>query len=228
MTSQSRTPVEARCAEAITELDQSPYTSLSVHGFAPADPSHRDREFAFSDIREKSGVNLDDATRAYFFPNDEIHVAWRSTTGPLIVGEFCLMNIHRSLTGTIIPPEDWTLESEEEDILGDLYIIDSTPHGGTGNVAGLYVTPQGGLEVWYYDMGLHRLEQLDLDYRGYVDAALVTKGTSGWQYLFADIHFSSDELHTTAADLNVMLETFPEVFPSHEYQPLHVRFEERL
>lgn len=219
---------ETRCGEVVREIEQADYSDLTYQRFSAVDDRRGDAGLVFDDLAENEDVHLDSSFRRNFFRPDEIHVAWRSTAGPLIVGEFCLNHIHESFARSILPPDDNTLRSSEREILGDLYVIDTAPRGGTGNVAGLHSVDGSNFDVWFYDMGLHRLERLDLDYAEYLDITLVVKGISGWQYLFADIDMNSAELHSTAVDLDVMLKAFPEVFPHHDYHPLRARLEARL
>ncbi|MDA2811748.1 hypothetical protein O4J56_13990 [Nocardiopsis sp. RSe5-2] len=138
---------------------------------------------------------------------DGIAAAWRTVEEPLIVGEFCIPHLHRSVTEDVFPPDDDTLGGGDCEKLSDLYVIDSEPR--------------------FYDAGLHRLELLDLDYAEYVNTVLVTKGACGWQYLFADVAFDSTELRSTGADLQAMLDSFPAWFPRHDYAPLRARLEAR-
>lgn len=199
---------EERCIQSIREIKEAGYSNLTYHNLAPVHPLRGDTDLVFDDLAESENVRLDESFRRNFFRPADIHVAWRSTTGPLIVGEFCLNHIHQSITRSIIPPDDDSLEPGDREILGDLCVIDTAPRGGTGNLAGLYVTDDSTFDVWFYDMGLHRLERLDLGYADYLDISLITKGTSGWQYLFADVHLHSVELHTTAAGREAMLNTW--------------------
>ncbi|MFI2347745.1 hypothetical protein ACH492_12000 [Streptomyces sp. NPDC019443] len=224
----SHNSFENRCVHSIQEIEEAGYSQLTHQYLAPVHTLRGDFGTVIDDLATSEDVHLDDSFRRNFFRPDEIHVAWRSTTGPLVMGEFCLNHIHQSISRSIIPPDDDALEPAEREVLGDLCVIDTAPRGGTGNLAGLYVTEDAAFEVWFYDMGLHRLERLDLDYAGYLDVTLAAKGTSGWQYLFADVRLNSMELHTTAARLEVMLDTFPEVFPNHDYRALRARLEARL
>lgn len=57
---------------------------------------------------------------------------------------------------------------------------------------------------------------------------LVTKGTAGWQYLFADVDFKSPWMQEVGSELKTMLATFPALFPQYDYAPLRARLEARL
>jgi hypothetical protein len=47
-------------------------------------------------------------------------------------------------------------------------------------------------EIWFHHFKKEPAAvRLDIDYCGYLDALTVTKGVSGWQYLFADVDLSS-------------------------------------
>lgn len=69
---------------------------------------------------------------------------------------------------------------------------------------------------------------MDVDYCGYLAALLVTKGTYGWQYLFADVSLADDIHHHTVENARRMLEVFPRLFPGYDYAPLAARLEARL
>ncbi|MEV6875152.1 hypothetical protein [Amycolatopsis sp. NPDC051128] len=56
----------------------------------------------------------------------------------------------------------------------------------------------------------------------------MTKGTSGWQLLFADVSLRGDEFDWVVDGLRSMLKTFPDLFPKHDCEPLTRRLEERL
>ncbi len=218
---------EVRVAASVQDLSDSPLFRLGNHSISPLSGVRADAGSAAREMSRVLGFPLDGVDRL-FLGADEIHAIWRSVEGPLIVGEFCLVHLHKSFTGDEFPPDDPTLPVSDYAKLGALKVIDSEPHSGSGSVTGMYVTASDQHEIWFYDAGLHRLERLDLDYLAYLDAVLVTKGTCGWQYLFADVDLNTTEMHTTAVGLNVMLEKFPEQFPEYDYEPLRQRLEARL
>ena len=63
-----------------------------------------------------------------------------------------------------------------------------------GQLAAIRIQPEvDPLEIWYYDMELTSIEswtrqyvRLDLTYTEYMEQLAITKGTFGWQYLFAE------------------------------------------
>ncbi|MFI7449647.1 hypothetical protein ACIBQX_19280 [Nonomuraea sp. NPDC049714] len=115
------------------------------------------------------------------------------------------------------------------EVLGQLRILDQEPMAGTARLSALRLTPGGDdPQVWLYDMNHERLELLDLDYAGYLENLLVTKGAYQWQYLFAEVNFKEPEFHDTARHLSEVLRICPEMFPGHDYAPLQERLEARL
>ncbi|AOS64546.1 hypothetical protein [Actinoalloteichus hymeniacidonis] len=55
---------------------------------------------------------------------------------------------------------------------------------------------------------------------------LPTKGTYGWQFLFADISLRRGDFHEVAGYLQGMVDVFPELFPG-DYTELRDRLAER-
>lgn len=68
---------------------------------------------------------------------------------------------------------------------------------------------------------------MEVTYREYLDALLVTKGTYGWQYLYTDVSLGRG-FGGVRRYLQGMIELFPEIFPNHDYSPLVERLEARL
>lgn len=225
MADESPTVIESRLRATLEELGSSASVKLVHQNVSAAVGMRGDEDFVVREVAEKTGTQVSDIMRRYFFRPDEIHAVWRSESASILVGEFCLFNLYRSFTREDFPPDDESLPPDQYETLSDLRIIDSAPYGGNGNVAGVH--PESGDQVWFYDGAQHRLERLGVDYAGYIDALLVTKGTTGWQYLYADVRFDT-ALKRTGARLVEMLMAFPEAFPNHDYQPLRARLEARL
>lgn len=91
------------------------------------------------------------------------------------------------------------------------------------------------LEIWYsaladigdepYPPGYIKME---ITYCEYLDALLLTKGTYGWQYLYADISLRRSDFQEVFGYLRDMLELFPVEFQQYDYAPLRQRLEARL
>ncbi|WP_190822746.1 hypothetical protein [Saccharopolyspora pogona] len=70
--------------------------------------------------------------------------------------------------------------------------------------------------------------KLDLTYGEYMDALLATKGTRGWEFLFASIELGKPDFRDIVANLRNMLEVFPRLFPTYDYTPFRDRLAARL
>jgi hypothetical protein len=162
---------------------------------------------------------------------------WR-TKEPLAPfgGEFWITDLFVAL---LQDPPDLTWEdtpAEERALYEQFRIVDSTPVAATGQFTAVRVQPAvDPLEVWYYDMNLNTVEgcdrqyvRMDLTYPEYLDALLLTKGTFGWQYLYTDVRLRSDGFEGVLFSLQSMVETFPQIFPRHDYTSLAARLQERM
>ncbi|MGW4499104.1 hypothetical protein ACWENR_10880 [Micromonospora sp. NPDC004336] len=223
--------VESLIRSAIEELGNT--NDISVER-RPPDPGYTpppDRASAFREIVAKTSSHLD-SLEPWYFESKEFHVNWQLSDtggeGPLVVGEFCLQNLHRALTAWQVPLEDVNLAADKRKILAELKVIDDTPYQGAGRLTGLRVTA-GAIEpeLWYYDMSTSRLERLDLNYGAYIRSLLITKGTSGWQYLFADVDLTESWIQDDVLMFGEMLRLFPRMFPNHQYAELQERLEAR-
>ncbi|GAB3440863.1 hypothetical protein [Actinophytocola sediminis] len=218
---------ETRCRSAIEEIDRAENLELNYSQVAPVDTWRGVAEPVLTDLTEKHGIDAEPLRRNFFAP-DRMHAVWRSDSGPLMVGEFCLNHIHLAINRASFPPDDWTMPASDKNVLGSLRVIDTAPQGGSGDIAGLRLVEGSAPEVWFYDAGLHRIHRLDLGYAEYLDTVLLTKGTTGWQYLFADVQLGAAELNTPASMLETMFDTFPTAFPDHDYSALRQRWQARL
>ncbi|WP_327421490.1 hypothetical protein OG612_30975 [Streptomyces sp. NBC_01527] len=160
---------------------------------------------------------------------------WRLTGSPgELAGEFSLPHLYKALIGAAPRPASDASESDRQ-LFSELRIIDSTPRDATGQAA--FVRIQSGkehLEIWYQDRDLYdpvtnsqACVRTCLSYCDYLDALRLTKGTFGWQLLFADVTLR-DALQHRAEKLSEMIDTFPAAFPAHDYTALTERLEARL
>lgn len=157
---------------------------------------------------------------------------WRlEEDGAELNGEFRIGNLPDALATTPPPFSVNSSSPAERRLHSELRVIDDRPESGTGHQATLRL--QSGAsdpELWYFHLGLGTL-RMDINYQEYLDALILTKGTSGWQFLFCDITKDLREtydLRTASRQLKTMLDVFPELFPGHDYSGLRARLEERL
>ncbi|WP_327190340.1 hypothetical protein [Streptomyces xinghaiensis] len=168
----------------------------------------------------------------------ELACRWRSASRkktPEIQGEFRVRNVYDSL---LRPAPDLAWEKApdaEKQLVSEFRTIDDTPRSGTGLLTAIRVQRHvNPLEIWYYDKDLSRSPEhgsdfirLELDYAEYMKVLPVTKGTFGWQYLFAPVSLRNLGKRVIN-NLEAMLEVFPTAFPEYDYTPLQARLEARL
>ncbi|WP_046495246.1 hypothetical protein [Streptomyces odonnellii] len=187
---------------------------------------------AFALLEEWHGIRLAPELQRVFLRFDGISSHWSFTRGESsLSGEFSLRHLSAAMfaTGEHLIHEE--VDAERRVLYSEFRIFDEHPRTGAGTLAALRVPPTAtGLlspEIWYYDSSDSEL-RLDLDYAQYLDTLLVTKGTNGWQYLYADVDLTDTGLGGVADDLSTMLDVFPKLFPAYDYSDLRARLEERL
>ncbi|MEW2568937.1 hypothetical protein [Streptomyces sp. NPDC047070] len=224
-----RFPFEERCDKALRELREAAVLDVECAQFGEISPLLADPASVFSTLSSGEDLPLSERVRGYFFRHDRIAAHWRvGDAGSRMVGEFSLTHIMRAVVEHYMD-DIWEGDDDgERELYSELRFFDDTPRSGSGRMALLRVTP--GVtdpEVWFFDtrQGAMRME---LDYPDYLDAVLVTKGVIGWQYLYCEPDFSGPGFVSCSAGLQEMLETFPVLFPDHDYTDLRSRLQERL
>lgn len=164
-------------------------------------------------------------------------VSWH-TTAPLpdFFGEYRIPDPFEILLQAPDPAAQTVPAGFQRDFVRQLRYIDSSYRSGVGSMTYLRMAPgTSPLEVWHFDLARiggdpypNGYVRLDLTFQQYMEALLITKGTRGWQYLFADVSFRDRALGNIGDSVRNMLEVFPGLFPEHEYTPLRQRWEERL
>lgn len=157
---------------------------------------------------------------------------WRFETDRVrLNGEFRIGNLPVALA---TPPPPFSVNGtppEMRRLHAELRVIDDRPDSGTGHQAAIRI--QAGAsdpELWYFHLGLGTI-RMDIDYREYLDALVLTKGTAGWQFLYCDLTKDlreSYDVRTANRNLTTMLDVFPELFPGHDYSGLRDRLAARL
>ncbi|MEU7486800.1 hypothetical protein [Streptomyces sp. NPDC042319] len=222
------TEYETLLRDALTEVTEHP--RVQVFSAAPGEVTNEfgDAQQAFSLISILHGVTLDPALQRCFIRFNKLSCHWRFEQDAVkLTGEFNIRHLVSSL-GARPPEQDWGETEFDRQLYSELRVIEDYPGGGSGTFAALRLQPANpNPEVWYHDFrqGAFRL---DIDYCGYLTALALTKGISGWQYLFADVSLADEKFAIYANKMSHMLDVFPDLFPEHDYQPLRDRLEARL
>ncbi|MGW0866112.1 hypothetical protein [Streptomyces sp. NPDC002611] len=221
------TPYEEGWLKILDELKNSPAVEVLNEAREDIDPTAEDT--AFEELAEWEGVDIGTELRSAYIRFAQLGSQWR-TIGPhpYLTGEFQLtplpLVVHEDA-----PEFPSSLYSDEQrELATGFRVIDASPFTGTGSFVALRL--QSGVEnpeVWFSDHRTNTLWQMNLDYRAYMDALRLTKGVFDWQHLFTEAPLSDEEFAGTAADLRVMLDVFPELFPDHDYSDLQARLRER-
>ncbi|MFI0487121.1 hypothetical protein [Actinomadura sp. 9N215] len=215
--------------KVINELRENP--RIQVHADEPGELATEfgDAQSVFRIISDRYDMPLDPSLQRCFIRFDEFSSHWRFEEDDVtLTGEFRLSYLLAALA-TPPPPLASKSSSEfERQLYTEFRVIDDRPGSGTGALSALRLLPGVTVpEIWYHDLR-RGVFKMDINYCEYLDALTVTKGVSSWQCLFADISLAGDDFISIASNLKDMLETFPELFPEYDYDPLRERLRERL
>jgi hypothetical protein len=227
------TPAERAWLKVFEELRNCSYIELEMDrlGFQEGEPANADA--AFKKLAEQDEVALDPSLMGCHLRFSDLAAGWgagmsEEDEDPLFRGEFDVIPLLQAIRDTA-PVDRYPFASpEERQLLGELRDFDVPSLSGTGMIASLRIRP-GTLhnpEIWF--SAGPDLHKLDVDLCGYLDALRITKGTIGWQYLFAEVSLADDRFAVEARFLTDMLRVFPDLFPAHDYEPLRARLEARL
>lgn len=211
----------------IDQIEQSEKFDVSSKEIGPISPSVGDAAKAFTRIEKRKNIHLSPALHRCFLRFSTLALYWRSPTQTQIAGEFYLPRITKALLGG--PPK--SLEGatrEERDLYSQFRVIDFHPNGGTGTLGLIRLQPETpSPEVWFHDMNRGSYK-LDIDYCGYLDALLMTRGYYAWQYLFADVSFRDNEFVRVAENTRRSIDLLSSALPGTDYGPLEDRLAHRL
>ncbi|AJT64926.1 hypothetical protein T261_3256 [Streptomyces lydicus] len=219
-------PYERRLFKAIREVRESPFFDVMYEEEGPGGTG-KDPTPIF-ELMAEEGFPLSERLKEAYFPYRYMALHWHAADPDVpLVGEFNVMNIDSSSEVNLLV-HDFAWEKSDEKLLSELSILDDISRGGGGQLATMRFLPGvSSPEIWFLDR-FHTFVQLDLDYRDYLDNLFITKGVTGWQYLFADVPLGAREYASTLESLRIMLQVFPEHFPEYDYAPLAARLEARL
>ncbi|MEV0703458.1 hypothetical protein AB0I53_36850 [Saccharopolyspora sp. NPDC050389] len=221
--------LERRLSKLIEQIRDCSLMEVEFCAEGDLDPERVDAAGVLADVADWYEVLLDASLEPAVTRFEELACHWSIDEPDVeLSGEFSLIYLLDAFGNT--PPRlahAGTPDAERR-LFSEFRVFDEPHRGGDGKLVSLRV--QDGVtnpEVWFFDVtrGTYRL---DVDYRGYLDALLLTRGTYGWQYLFTDVSLRDSEFEHVAEDMRLMLRTFPPLFPDDDFTPLRARLSERL
>ena len=219
-------PYERRFEQLFREVSESPFLDILYERRGPGGPGI-DPTGIF-DLMAEEGFPLASKLKECYFPYRYMALHWRAADPDVtLVGEFSVMNIETS-SERGLQVDDIARHDGERALLSELSVLDDISRGGEGRLATMrFLKGVDNPEIWFLDR-YHTYIRLDLDYRDYLDNLFITKGATGWQYLFANVRLGGKEYGYILDNLRTMLRAFPEQFPDYGYAPLAARLEARL
>ncbi|MFJ4276560.1 hypothetical protein [Streptomyces massasporeus] len=221
-------PFEQRCASLFRGLRGINEFHVSKAEFGRLSKLMRDPEKVFASLAEDDDLPLSPRVQEYYFRHKEISLSWRPVDEDSeMIAEFHLSHVMRAVAQNHLG-DIWEGDDDSQRALHEeLRVFDDTPRTGTGRMAALRAS-RGATdpEIWYFDMREGAMP-MELDYAGYLDTLLITKGVIGWQYLYCEPEYSGLGFIPLADGLKDMLEIFPRLFPEHDYTDLRARLEAR-
>ncbi|MEU8785449.1 hypothetical protein [Streptomyces sp. NPDC048637] len=220
---------EKRFLKMMTDLLENPRIEVITHSQGAMDEERSDARSVLEALESWYHVPLDVSLQRCITRFEELAAHWSiDEPGTQLSGEFNLTYLLDAV-GNPPPRLAWEGAPEsEQQLFSEFRVIDDTPSGGTGKLASIRIRDGAtSPEVWFFDV-TRGTYKLNIDYCGYMEALLLTKGTYGWQYLFTDISLRGREFQNVVSDLKLMLRTFPALFPDGDYAPLRARLSERL
>ena len=220
-------PYERRFDQVFREVRESPLLDVLDQHRGPGGPG-KDPTGIFQVLAD-DGFPFEPRLLECYFPYRSMALHWRAADlDTQLVGEFDVVSI--DVTPDIrLHVDDLARQDSDRALLLELRLLDDISRGGAGRLAAMRFPPGSvtNPEIWFLDR-YHDYVPLDLDYRAYLDNLFITKGVTGWQYLFADVRLGEREFGYVLDNLRTMLRVLPDEFPDHDYAPLAARLEARL
>ena len=224
--------LEARLDAMLDALETSKRVIVRERRRRPLSPKSTSLDVVIRDLSRDAGITLQSSLRRCWVPFAEFAVHWesadaeRATTQNVIGGEAALSYLYD------VASHDTQLATERTDepertLLRSLRVIDDQPAGGNGTLAAVRLLERELTSgVWFFDVrtGVH---ELDVDYCGYLEALITTKGGYGWQYLYADVDLAKPEHRMIRDRLSRLLQFLATTFPDVDCAPLRERFAAR-
>lgn len=224
------TAYELGWLDTIQELRS--HTEIEVQGEYPGRIPKRagDADTAFARLADWYDTTLAEDMKSCFMRFVDLGTCWWFESNDHdFGGEFHLTNLEDAVSHEPLPHLAEYPEVTQE-LAAELRPFDGHPYTGTGHHAYLRINGETTPEIWFDTTPTGPL-RMDLDYRGYLEALRMTKGTFSWQFLYVDpaeVCLSNEEFESHGRRLASMLDVFPRLFPHHDYTPLRQRLEARL
>lgn len=171
---------------------------------------------------------LPEAFIDYIHIGDDWEVYWKSIDGKTS-GEFDLISMSLVLfRGDQTQLSHDEMSDEEIEFYDNIQTIDIHGFSGDGQYAAFEFPEKGfPFNLWF----IHRDArfQLDLDYGGYLDALIETRGLHGWQYFFLKEYdqLSKDDYALGRAKklMENTLTGLKELFPEVDIEPFQAKYD---
>ncbi|RKT84196.1 hypothetical protein SAMN05421805_103122 [Saccharopolyspora antimicrobica] len=217
--------IEQRLVRMADGLEACPEVEIEHRNLGGLDPERADARSVLAAIADWYEVTLDESLLPAVARFEAFAVQWR-TADPVVSGEFDLTYLLDAFGN---PPPVLAHAATPEDerrLFSEFRVFDAPHRGGDGKLVSLRCGAADP-EIWFFDVkrGTYRL---DVDYAGYLEALLLTRGTYGWQHLLAEMSLRGSEFGWVVAAMKTMLRTFPALFPEDDFSPLRDRLRDRL
>ncbi|MEU9793165.1 hypothetical protein AB0E27_21485 [Streptomyces sparsogenes] len=228
---------ERRHAAAINEIRQSRFLKSSSGDCEELDEPLEAYLPLYEHNEDWDEVQLDDDLMECALRFTDLGAQWSTTDGlPEIYGEYRILHFYDVFDQPEGPEPLPDATEFQRKFMSELRYFDMTPRSGAGMMTFVRMKPHvSPIEIWYHDISdiggdpfPPGFVKMDITYREYLDALLLTKGTYGWQYLYTDPSQSYGGLLSKVNYLKRMLDLFPEIFPQYDYTSLRERLEARL
>ncbi|MEV4258885.1 hypothetical protein AB0J52_37485 [Spirillospora sp. NPDC049652] len=219
------TAYEARWHALCAELDAHPDIRVRYRIDGGLDAGLADAPAAWAHLAGTTGAPPPAGLAECFHRFRQLGRQWE-TAASEVSGEFFLTDLAHARPQAY---ESW-IESwadQERFPSSELRIVDEHPVTGTGGFTGVRLRPGGEPELWWSTIQ-YADWRLDIGYREYLDALLLTRGAFSWQFLFTAAPLASEEFDQVRARLERTLDELPALFPADDFSGLRRRFEERL
>ena len=221
-------PIEQRFLTMIESLKRSDAISFNGEKKGAISKWVVDSAAGFSLLEELQAVTLDPSLEEYHIRNKNLGIHWyEAGASGGAGGEFVLRELVEAVVSG--PPDaSSVLYDEERELFRQLRVIDYKPEGGIVSFAAVRLADDTiAPQTWVYWFP-HGAFALDLDYREYLEALLLTRGLYGWQFLYADVRLADDRFVSLVDLIRTGLDFLKEALPDPRYEELEIRLAERL